>query len=104
MRRMMHARSRRSGASASYRARYVRLFEAQRLYGIEARGEVGRDQRGERTDDERNDADLRDVARDDFCGDLRELVDLPREHLDAECVCEPLAEFIAVANQRHAKA
>src|ERR1043166_5627573 len=77
------------------------LFVAQRFYRIEARREVSGDQSGERTNQKRADADDRDVMGHNLRGDLGKLVDLARENFDVQRAREPVAELVAVANQRH---
>src|SRR6266436_6416199 len=80
------------------------LLVAKRLYRIEPGGEVGRNKRGERATQERADEDNYDVLGDDLGGNLRELVNFARKNFDVQRGREPVSEFVAVANQRHAEA
>src|ERR1700745_706320 len=81
----------------------MKLLVAQRFHRIEARGEVGRNQRGNRADEKCADANNGDVARYDFRRNGRKLIDFARENLDVQSRGEPVTEFIAVTYQRHSE-
>src|SRR6266446_7177678 len=79
------------------------LFVTQRLHWIEAGGKISGDQCGKRANQKRADANDRDVLRDDLGWNRRELIDFTRENLDVQCRSQPVAEFVAVANEGHAQ-
>src|ERR1700730_5459311 len=76
---------------------------SQRLHRIEAGGEVSGDERGERADQKRADANDPDILRHDLRGKFGELVDFAREDLDVQGRGQPTCEFVAVTDQRHAE-
>ena len=79
-------------------------FRAQRLHGIEPRGEISGNQRGERADDERADANPGDVAGHDLRGNFGELIDARGKDFDAKGPREPAAELIPETHQPQSRA
>src|ERR1700730_13552821 len=69
------------------------LLLAQCFDRMEASGKVGGDERGERANEKRADANDPDILRHNLRGDLGELVNFAWKNLDVQCRGEPMAEF-----------
>src|SRR5438105_10607408 len=81
----------------------VKSFITQRFNRIEARGEVRRNERGNRANKKCADTNDSDISRNHFRGNRRKLIDFARVNLDVQCRCEPVTELVAVTDQRHSK-
>src|SRR5438045_476638 len=79
------------------------LLVAQCLDRIETSGTVGGQECKDAANQKRADTDDRDVARNNFGWQLRELVDLFRKHFDMRGLGQPTAEFISVTHKSHPK-
>src|SRR5437016_4245021 len=91
-------------AIAFERFRKVGLLVAQGFYRIEPGGEISRDQCRERTNEESADTNDPNILSYDLRWDFRELINFTRKNLDVQSRSQPMAELVAVTDQRHPKA